>query len=97
LQGFTDLSAAFYELALAVKDCDSDVTKRELEIFNKMLEAFKDPKNIFVQAGSNIVINSVEIYQEMSAAYTNYKVAEYEGFGRDIGVALALVFIGACD
>merc|ERR1711907_337756 len=30
----------------------------------------------------------------MSAAFTNYQEGEFEGFGRDIGVALALVFIG---
>jgi hypothetical protein len=31
----------------------------------------------------------------MTAAYTNYKLGAYEGFGRDIGVALAITFIGA--
>ena len=30
----------------------------------------------------------------MTAAYTNYKLGAYEGFGRDIGVALAITFIG---
>ena len=43
------------------------------------------------------MLNGVEIYHEMSAAYTNYNVGEYEGFGRDVGVALALIFIGACN
>ena len=62
-----------------------------------MLVAFKDPKSLAINAGKNLVLNGVEIYHEMSAAYTNYKVGEYEGFGRDIGVALALTFIGACD
>jgi hypothetical protein len=42
-------------------------------------------------------LNGVEIYKEVSAAYTSYKVGEFEGFGRDIGVAMALVFIGACE
>jgi len=30
----------------------------------------------------------------MSAAFTNYKSGEFEGFGREVGVALALIFIG---
>ena len=28
----------------------------------------------------------------MTAAFTNYQKGEYEGFGRDLGVALALIF-----
>lgn len=96
-KGFLDLAAAFNSLAKGIKDCDKETTKRELEIFEKMLASFKDPKSLAIAASKNLVLNGVEIYHEMSAAYTNYKVKEWEGFGRDIGVALALVFIGACD
>jgi hypothetical protein len=45
--------------------------------------------------GKNVVVNGVDIYRELSAAYTNYLGAQYEDFGRDIGIALALVFIGS--
>jgi hypothetical protein len=31
----------------------------------------------------------------MTAAFTNYQKREYEGFGRDLGVALAMIFIEA--
>lgn len=62
-----------------------------------MLKSFKDPKSLAINAGKNIVVNGVDIYKEMSAAYTNYSAKEFEGFGRDIGVALALIFIGATD
>jgi hypothetical protein len=72
--GFMDLAAAFNTLAKGVKDCNSDVVKRELEIFEQMLVAFKNPKTIFLASGKNIILNGVEIYHEMSAAYTNYKV-----------------------
>ena len=47
-----------------------------------------------VEVGKNVVVNGVDIYRELSAAYTNYLGAEYEAFGNDVGVALALVFIG---
>jgi hypothetical protein len=30
----------------------------------------------------------------MKAAYTNYKAQEYENFGKDIGITLAMIFIG---
>lgn len=95
--GFMDMAAAFNNLAKAIKDCDSEVTKRELEIFESMLKEFEHPKSLAIEAGKNIALNGVEIYKEISAAYTNYKVGEFEGFGRDLGVAMALVFMGACD
>lgn len=66
-----------------------------MEVINEMLKAFADPESLAIKAGANVVLNGVEIYHEMTAAYTNYKLHEYEGFGRDIGVVLALAFIGA--
>jgi hypothetical protein len=60
-----------------------------------MSEAFKKPEDLAVEVGKNIVVNGVDIYRELSAAYTNYLGAQYEDFGRDIGVSLALVFIGS--
>jgi hypothetical protein len=96
-KAFTVAGSALADLTLSIKDCDSEVTEKELEIFTNMLKAFKDPQSLAIKAGSNIVLNGVEVYREISAAYTNYKVQEFEGFGRDLGIALALVFIGACE
>lgn len=62
-----------------------------------MIEKFKEPKELAYTIGSNIVVNGVDIYREMSAAYTNYYAKEYEAFGRDLGVSIALVFIGASN
>ena len=36
----------------------------------------------------------MDIYRELSAAYTAYYAKEFEVFGRDVGAALALTFIG---
>lgn len=60
-----------------------------------MANAFKKPEDLAVEVGKNVVVNGVDIYRELSAAYTNYLGAQYEEFGRDIGVSLALVFIGS--
>ena len=49
--GFMDMAAAFEDLAKAVKDCDSDVTKREIEIFESMLKEFEDPRSLAIKAG----------------------------------------------
>lgn len=62
-----------------------------------MVDKFKDPKTFAYEVGANIVVNGVDIYREMQAAYTNYLAKQYESFGRDVGVAITLVFIGASD
>lgn len=81
----------------AIKQCDNDVTQEEMRILGKMVESFKEPKELAFTIGTNMVVNGVDIYREMSAAYTNYLAKEYESFGRDLGVSLTLVFIGASN
>lgn len=88
---------SFHHLIDAIKHCDNEVTQREVKILTKMLENFKNPKDLAYKIGTNIVINGVDIYQEMSAAYTNYLAKEYEGFGKDVGISLSLIFIGASN
>jgi len=94
-QGLFKIGDAVYSISKGVEGCDKDVSERELAILHDMYETFKQPKALAQTAGQNIIVNGVEIYREMSAAYTNYSEKKFEGFGRDIGVAMALVFIGA--
>ena len=42
-------------------------------------------------------LNGVDIYDELRAAFVNYHGRDFEAFGRDIGVLLAHVYIGAND
>jgi len=97
MASLTKIGMSVKKLADAAKDCDNDMTKKELEILQKMVGRFSDPKTFAYEMGANIVINGVDIYREMSAAYTNYLAKDFESFGRDIGVSLALIFIGASD
>lgn len=60
-----------------------------------MLKQFKNPRELAYQVGHNIMVNGVDIYKELSAAYTSYYAKEYEEFGKDVGIALALSFIGS--
>lgn len=90
-----DLGLAFSSLYESVKKCDHSIKPRHLEILAKMSDAFKKPEDLAVEMGKNVIVNGVDIYRELSAAYTNYLGKQYEAFGRDIGVSLALVFIGA--
>ena len=60
-----------------------------------MLKAFANPKDLVYQIGENLNVNGVDIFREMTAAYTNYKAEEYEAFGKDIGISLAMILIGS--
>lgn len=97
MASLTKIGMSVKKLAEAAKECDNEMTKRELEILQKMVGKFADPKTFAYEMGANIVVNGVDIYREMSAAYTSYLAKDYESFGRDIGVSLALIFIGASD
>jgi hypothetical protein len=94
-KGFRELGVTLYQIVTAIKKCDKEVSQKEVEVINEMLRSFADPESLAYKTGANVVLNGVEIYHEMTAAYTNYKLKEYEGFGRDIGVVLALTFIGS--
>jgi len=59
-----------------------------------MIANFTNPASLVVTAKENMWVNGISIFREMSAAYTNYSAKEFEGFGRDVGVALAMVFVG---
>jgi len=96
LHSFHQLSLSFKTLGEAMKKCDTHVNE-EMELFMKMIKNFEDPKAVAHEIGQNILINGVDIYQEMSAAYTSYIAKDFEGFGRDVGVAMSLIFIGASN
>jgi hypothetical protein len=97
MASLTRLGTSFHKLVNAIKNCDNEVTQEEVKILMKMLESFKDPKELAYKIGANIAVNGVDIYREMSAAYTNYMGKEYEAFGKDIGISMTLIFIGASN
>lgn len=97
LLGIEKLGVALSQVAVSVEGCSGEQTMKEMMIFKKMVENFETPKKFAMEVGINALVNGVDIYHEMSAAYTNYQAKEYEAFGRDIGVAMALVLIGAVE
>jgi hypothetical protein len=50
---------------------------KHIEILTKMAKAFEKPEDLAVEVGKNVVVNGVDIYRELSAAYTNYLGAKY--------------------
>ena len=95
ITGILELGIAFGDISRGIMFCDPTITKREIEIITRMITNFTNPASLALLARENLWVNGISIYREMTAAYTNYIEKEYEGFGRDIGVALALIFVGS--
>jgi hypothetical protein len=88
---------SFQALGELANTCESSIKEsREMELFIEMTQIFKDTsaKDIALEVGKNVFVGGVDIYRELSAAYTNFFAKQYHQFGVDIGAAFALVFIG---
>ena len=72
----TDCKAAYSEAADGLKE---------------MIAVFKDPESFFFEIAKHLIVNHHEIYTEMSTAITDFKAADYEGFGKGLGEALLAV------
>ena len=96
INGVRQLGRGFYDLAEAVKNCDQRLEGRERQLFHEITEFFqKSSMSDTCSAISlNVMVNGVDIYTQLDAAYTAYLAKEYEDFGRDMGSAFTLTFIG---
>ena len=72
--GFVKLGGAFQGLSTAIYSCNSASTLKEFVVLKKMISVFQDVKNLKYVVGANMLMNGIDIYKEMSVAYTNYKV-----------------------
>jgi hypothetical protein len=66
------LGLAFSTLYGAVRYCDHQIKPKHIEILSKMAQAFEKPEDLVAEMGKNVVVNGVDIYRELSAAYANY-------------------------
>ena len=95
--GVQNLGKSFTDLGVIVNNCETEIQDSvEMDLFRKMTNMFMNTeiKDIALTVGKNIVVSGVDVYRELSAAYTNFFAKQYEQFGIDIGAAFALVFIG---
>lgn len=95
--GVNNLGKSFKTLASITNECETDLKdSKEMEVFFEMVYTFEnaEAKDIALTVGKNVFVSGVDIYRELSAAYTNFFAKQYHQFGIDIGAAFALVFIG---
>lgn len=94
--GVQAVGRGFLNLGLAVRDCDKRLEGRERKLFYDISKWFATCSvgGTCKAIGLNVMVNGVDIYKELDAAYTAYLAREFEDFGRDIGSAFAHTFIG---
>ena len=60
-----------------------------------MAANFASPWSFAYHVGKDLLVNGVAIYHEVDDAIAKYEASDYNGFGEDIGMALAQVFLGS--
>ena len=91
--GIEELGTLVEDLANSIHACAGDVT--QIENLINMAKTFSDPLSFAYHAGKDLLIHGVDIYNEINDAITQYDASNYEGFGEDVGKAMAQVLIGA--
>jgi len=59
-----------------------------------MGQIFKNPKDLIVKIGEDILINRKSIKKDIEAFKSDFGTAKWEQSGKDLGEALALVLFG---
>jgi putative cell wall-binding protein len=81
------------KLPVAIAACKAiavDVARLE-----KMADAFANPASFIAHVEKDLIVNGKDIYAEIKDSVKQFKTAQYENFGKDIGMALAKVILGA--
>jgi hypothetical protein len=95
-KGLEQLATAAQEIPSLVQTCKSaeQDAKAEAEKIEAALELMKHPMHFACHVGHDLVVNRVDIFNEVNAAVTAYKAAQWEAFGQNVGAALNKLIVG---
>ena len=91
--GIQEMGTLVGQIAGDFSDCSSGV--HGIENLVHMAENFASPWSFAYHVGKDLLVNGVAIYHEVDDAIAKYESSDYNGFGEDIGRALAQVFVGS--
>jgi hypothetical protein len=60
-----------------------------------MAAIFESPESFEIHVGKDLLVNGRSIFSEVKTAVADYKKADFEGFGENIGEAAAKTILGA--
>ena len=93
VEGLFHVGKALEEFPKEFADCQAaeDLVKD----FKKIAEEFKDPKNLIVHVGYEILWNGKSIYNDITESVNQFRAGGYEKAGNAIGNIIKILFIDA--
>lgn len=76
----------------AVKDCGATFT--DLKNVENAIAVMHSPWTFACHVGKDILVNGVDIYKQIQDMIEGWKAEKYFEFGKHLGEALELIFIG---
>ena len=91
--GIEEIGTIVGQMAGDIQDCAGGISG--IENLVHMAANFASPWSFAYHVGKDLLVNGVAIYHEVDDAIAKYEASDYNGFGEDIGKALAQVFLGS--
>ena len=82
------------QIKTVTKDCPNALREEDKLKLEEMADAFKNPKKLILDAGEDLIINGVEIYQDVKKGITRFDSKDYQLAGQEFGEVAALVLWG---
>jgi len=92
LQGIITIAQTLQVLPTAVQLCQG--AEQDAVLLWNAIQQYKTPKSFIWNAGKNLLVNGVDVYNELANASVNYKAGNWYYYGYDLGLMLATIVWG---
>ena len=90
--GIEEIGTIVKAVATDINDCKTGIAA--IETLVHIAEGVSSPWSFAYHVGKDLLLNGVDIYNDIDNAIKEYEASNYEGFGENVGKALASVFVG---
>ena len=91
IYGISEIGKALELLPNELKDCKN--LPELVKDFEKIAAEFKDPKNLTIHVGKEILFNGKSIYNDITNCIKNFETEKFEPAGENIGDIVYILFI----
>ena len=92
--GIDELGKFLTQVSTTMEDCEKIMSGDDVAQLKKMGDAFRHPVHLLIDAGKNVLLNGVSIYDDIKAADKDSEDGKYEEAGEVIGEIAAKVLWG---
>ena len=93
--GIDELGHFLTQVSTTMEDCEKIMSGDDVAQLKKMGDAFLHPVHLLIDAGKNVLLNGVSIYDDIKTASTDFDDKKYEEAGEVIGDIAAKVLWGS--